>query len=248
MTLVRQGSQPDPGEQVLLAGGSVLGAGRGLQGPQVAPDPTRGDDLWVQDSSAPVVLTDDVSGIAAFHQECSTTPDVLDPGSPSSDKGSPGLPQAPTNSRQIQHFTTNLRRRWPEHLAGGYDPQTRKGTGKGARLLAAALHAGCQIELVRVWYGSQARALEHKLKQRRKPTSGSLRAGAARSLKPLCPLCNPAGWWRRYPNLPDPPPPPRPRPRRFVPTWDADAEWNAAFPQLAYDPPAAAALNVGGAS
>lgn len=151
------------------------------------------------------------------------------------------------HARHYLGFTTNLRRRWPEHLAGGYDPRTRKGTGKGARLLAAALHAGCQIELVRVWYGSQARALEHKLKQRRKPTSGSLRAGAARSLKPLCPLCNPAGWWRRYPNPLDPPPLPRPRPRRFVPTWDADAEWNAAFPHLAYDPPAAAALNVGGA-
>jgi hypothetical protein len=142
-------------------------------------------------------------------------------------------------------FTTNLRRRWAEHLAGGYDPETRKATGRGARLLAAALHAGCSLTLVRVWYGEQTRALEQRLKQRRKP--GSLRAGAKTSHKRLCPLCNPAGWWRRYPNLPDPPRPPQPRPQRFVPTWDADAEWNAAFPHLAYGTPAVAALETGGA-
>jgi hypothetical protein len=130
-------------------------------------------------------------------------------------------------------FTTDLGRRWPEHLAGGYDSETHKNTGHGSRLLAAALHAGCQVELVRVWYGSQARRLE----QRRKPGSGSLCAGAARSLKPLCPVCSPASWWRRYPDLPDPPPPPR---RRFVHdpvVWDADAEWDRAFPELAYGTP-----------
>jgi hypothetical protein len=146
-------------------------------------------------------------------------------------------------------FTTNLPRRWPEHLAGGYDPRTRRNLGKGSRLLAAALHAGCTVELVRVWYGAQARTLEQRLKQRRKSDSDSLRAGAARSLRPLCPVCNPAGWWRRYPNLPDPPsPPPR---RRFVHdpvTWDATAEWNRAFPELAYPEPAAAVLEVGGLS
>jgi predicted GIY-YIG superfamily endonuclease len=130
-------------------------------------------------------------------------------------------------------FTTDLPRRWPEHLAGGYDPATHKATGKGARLLAAALHAGCQVELVRVWYGAQARALEQRLKQRREP--GSLRAGAARSLRPLCPVCNPAGWQRRFPDLPDPPR--RPAWHRFRPDpvlWDARAEWELAFPELAY--------------
>jgi hypothetical protein len=130
-------------------------------------------------------------------------------------------------------FSTNLPVRWPEHLAGGYDPATHKTTGKGARLLAAALHAGHQVELIRVWYGEQARALEQRLKQRRMP--GSLRAGAARSLKPLCPVCNPDGWWRRYPNLPDPPPP-LPAWHRFRPdpaVWDARGEWDRAFPELA---------------
>jgi hypothetical protein len=141
-------------------------------------------------------------------------------------------------------FTTNLWYRWRAHLAGGYDPITHKATGDGARLLAAALHHGCQIELARAWYGSQARTVEQRLKQRRKP--GSLRAGAKTSLKPLCPVCDP-GALRRYPSVPDPaPPPPRPRPPRFVPTWDADAEWDAAFPHLAYRP-AVAALRAGGA-
>jgi hypothetical protein len=128
-------------------------------------------------------------------------------------------------------FSTNLPQRLAQHLAGGYDPTTHKGTGRGARLTAAAVHHGSQLELVRVWYGEQARVLEQRLKQRHKP--GSLRSGAKTSLKRLCPLCNPAGWARRYPNQPDPPQPPRPRPQRFVPTWDAEAEWDAAFPHLA---------------
>jgi len=133
-------------------------------------------------------------------------------------------------------FTTDLRRRWPEHLAGGYDPVTHKATGKGARLLAAALHAGCQVELIRVWYGEQARALEQRLKQHRKPGSGSLRAGAARSLKPLCPACSGPAALRRYPDLPDlPQPKPAPTPqRRSVhdpAVWNADAEWDRAFPE-----------------
>jgi len=97
-----------------------------------------------------------------------------------------------------------------------------RNNGKGARLLAAALHAGCTVELVHVWYGQQARTLEQRLKQRRKP--GSLRAGAARNLKPLCPVCNPYAL-RRYLDLPDAP---TPRRHRFVHdpvVWDADAEW-----------------------
>jgi hypothetical protein len=151
--------------------------------------------------------------------------------------------------RHARHYlgTTDLRRRWPEHLAGGYDPATYRNNGPGARLLAAALHAGCQVELVRVWHGAQARTLEQRLKQRRRPDAGSLRAGAARSLKPLCPLCNPAGRWRQYPDLPDPAPLPRPGRFRHDPElWDADREWDEAFPHLAYGTPAVA-LQVGGA-
>jgi predicted GIY-YIG superfamily endonuclease len=122
-------------------------------------------------------------------------------------------------------FTSDLPRRWAEHRAG-----------QGARLLSAAVAAGCRLELVRVWYGSQARALEQQLKQRRKP--GSTRCGARTSLRRLCPQCNPDGWARRHPNIPDPP---RPGPRwhrfRHDPeVWDAEAEWDAAFPALAYGP------------
>ncbi len=157
--------------------------------------------------------------------------------------------------RHAEHYlgsTIDLRVRWPEHLAGAasYDPVTHKNHGPGARLLAAALYHGCQVELVRVWYGAQARRLEQRLKQQRQPDADSLRCGAATSLKPLCPVCNPTGWHRRYPDLPDPPLPPRPRRRRFVhdpEAWDAEAAWNEAFPHLAYGPNAAAPLQVGGA-
>jgi hypothetical protein len=135
--------------------------------------------------------------------------------------------------RHAEHyagFTIDLPTRWRDHLAGGYDPETHRNRGKGARLLAAASHAGCQIELVRVWYGPQARQLEQRLKQRRKP--GSLRAGARRSLKPLCPLCD-TNAYRHYPQLPPAPPPPR-RFRHDPQVWDADREWDLAFPELAY--------------
>jgi hypothetical protein len=46
------------------------------------------------------------------------------------------------------------------------------------------------------------------------------------------------------------PPDPPPARRRFVhdpDTWDADAEWDLAFPNLAYGTPSAEALQVGGA-
>jgi hypothetical protein len=93
------------------------------------------------------------------------------------------------------------------------------------------LHVGCQVELVRVWYGPQARQLEQRLKQRRKP--GSLRAGARRSLKPLCPLCD-SNAHRHYQLLPPAPQPPRTRFRHDPQVWDADREWDLAFPELAY--------------
>jgi hypothetical protein len=167
--LVRQGRQPDRCERMLLAGGSVLGGDLGLQGPQGAPDPTRGEDLWVQDSSGPVVLPDDASGIMAFRQECWMTPNVPPPGFPSRDKGSSRPPQAPTNSRQIQHFADDLPRRLD-----------RQATGKGARLVAVALAAGCTFELVWVRLGS--RDEERRLKNQK---------AAPRLLCPVCPGARP---------------------------------------------------------
>jgi hypothetical protein len=133
-------------------------------------------------------------------------------------------------------FTTNLPARWAAHLAGGYDPATHRATGRGARLPAAALWHGRRLVLARVWYGEQARALEQRLKQRRKP--GSLRCGAAGSLRRYCPLCNPAGWARRQPNLPDPKHEPAWHRYRPDPAFaDPAGEWDAAgFDQA---PPAA---------
>jgi hypothetical protein len=187
--LVRHGRQPDPGERVLLGGGGVLGAEWGLQGPQGAPDPTLGDDLWVQDCSAPVVLTDDVSRIVAFRQECQTTPDVPHPGFPSSDKGSPRRPQAPTNSRQIQQWAVDLDRRLPEHRRG-----------RGARLLEVITQAGIGFRLARTWPGV-TRARERQLKNQ---------GGASR----YCPICQAERKARGLPRRPTPAPAGRQQPAR----------------------------------
>jgi len=127
---------------------------------------------WVQDSSAPVVFTDDDSGIVAFHQECSTAPDVLGVGSLSRDKGSPRLPQAPTNSRQFQHWTDDLVRRITrEHRNPNW-------SGAG-RLVQVALAAGLTFELAYLEYPA-TRGRERRLKNQ---------GGAARR----CPLCRGSG-------------------------------------------------------
>jgi hypothetical protein len=163
--LVRKWRQPDPGEQMLLAGGSVLGADRGLPRPHISPDPTRGGYLWVQDSSAPVVLPDDASGIVAFRQECWTTSYLPHPGFPSRDKGSSRPPQAPTNSRHIQHWAEDLDRRQAQHQTGG-----------GARLIEVITQAGISFRLARIWPGV-TRARERQLKNQ---------GGASRR----CPICH----------------------------------------------------------
>jgi len=78
------------------------------------------------------------------------------------------LSNAPTNSQQIQHFAAAsgfLPRRLHEHA-----------TGRGARLVAVALAAGCRFELVRLWVGGQT--LERRLKQQR---------AVPRLLCPACP-------------------------------------------------------------
>jgi hypothetical protein len=202
-------------------------------GPQAGHNLEYGGPPQVQESRRRGAFPGRRAGIATGRQESRTSPPACQAGQLSRDNATARHSTAPTNCRLLQQFTTDLPRRWAEHLAGGYDPETHQATGRGARLLAAALYAGHQVELVRVWYGEQARTLEQRLKQRRKPDSDSLRAGAATSLKPLCPVCNPAGWSRRYPNLPDPPKP-GPAWHRFRPdpaVWDA--EWDRAFPELA---------------
>ena len=103
----------------------------------------------------------------ASHQECSTTPDVLDPGSPSRDKGSARLPQAPTNSRQIHHWTDDLIRRITQH---------RNPTWTGAgRLVQVAQAAGLSFELAWLEYPA-TRGRERRLKNQ----------GSAYRRCPLC--------------------------------------------------------------
>ena len=121
-------------------------------------------------------------------------------------------------------FTTDLPTRWKDHLAGGYDPETHRNHGKGARLLAAALHAGREIELVRVWYGRRPGSWSSGSSS---AASRSLRAGARRSLKPL-PALRP----ERLPALPAAPAGAvaTTRFRHDPQVWDADREWDLAFP------------------
>jgi hypothetical protein len=121
---------------------------------------------WVQDCSASVVLPDDALGIVAFHQECPTTPDVLGAGSRSRDKGSPRLPQAPTNSRQIQQHADDFNIRIPEQASGD---------SRAARLLQVIRQAGIGFQVARLWPGA-SKAYERQLKN-----SGS----ASR----YCPIC-----------------------------------------------------------
>ena len=61
-----------------------------------------------------------------------------------------------------------------------------------------------------------------------------MRSSLARKaeVKPLCPLCD-ANAYRHYPELPPVPTPPR-RFRHDPQVWDADREWDLAFPELAY--------------
>jgi hypothetical protein len=113
----------------------------------------------------------------AFGQESWTTPDVPHPGFPSSDKGSPRPPQAPTNSRQIQHFAegSRLLNRLGQHAAG-----------RGARPVEVITQAGITFRLARTWPGV-TRARERQLENQ---------GGASRR----CPIClgQPATPGRRH--------------------------------------------------
>jgi hypothetical protein len=81
----------------------------------------------------------------------------------SRDNAGAALSNAPTNSRQIQHWTLNLPVRLQE------DP-----AGRGARLMQVVGEAGIGWQLARIWPGTRSR--ERSLKR-----SG----GAARR----CPVC-----------------------------------------------------------
>jgi hypothetical protein len=159
---------------------------------------------WVQDSSASVVLTDGASGIVAFHQECPTAPDVLGVGSLSRGKGNPRLPQAPTNSREIQQ--TTLEHRLQERLI-------EHEQGRGARITQVQREAGGTWRLASVEPGGADR--ERQLKQH----------GAARR----CPICKTetAARWREATSSPQPEPQAHPEPQpepQIHPELDAELE------------------------
>jgi hypothetical protein len=158
--------------------------------------------------------------------------------------------------------TGDLPRRLSEHLAGVYVPGQRGHRGHGARLVAAAIAYGAEVRLARVWHTPLE--FEQRLRQRgasESPQSEKgTRRGAWKSLRPLCPEpgCSGDRAWGRFPEakiqayyreqrravaaarqdrrerLA------RRDAERAAGTWDADREWDRAFPHLAYDTPDAA--------
>lgn len=72
--------------------------------------------------------------------------------------------------------------------------------GRGSRLVAAAIKAGCKVELVRWWPGTRTLEASFKRHGGKSSRSRNGRHGAARSLAIYCPKCNPTA--RR--NRPEP--------------------------------------------
>jgi hypothetical protein len=114
-------------------------------------------------------LADEASGIVAFRQEPWTTPEVPQQGFSSRDNGSFRLCLAGTNSRHIQHWTSDLHTRLAAHAAG------RGARDGGARLVQVIREAGIGFEVARTW-PEATRATERQLKRR----------GGARRHCPLC--------------------------------------------------------------
>ncbi len=160
------------------------------------------------------------------------------------------VPPAGFHARHYCGWTTDLPSRLRDHLAGVYI-RGEKQRGRGARLVAAAIAAGATVEVARIWYAP--RAFEQHLKQRRK--GGSTRCGAKKALTKLCPICDGRAL-RRYPQeriyqllgLKDPAQERQERHKRAAArgrhraevaagVWDADLEWEQAFPNLAYNAP-----------
>ena len=138
--------------------------------------------------------------------------------------------------------TSDLPARLRDHRTGVY-VRGKKQHSRGARVVAAAVALGAKIELVRVWHAPPQ--FEAHLKQARKP--GSTRCGVTAGSRRYCPLCDPEAhlhWpqervdeWVRQLRAPA-------EARRAARlrhhaevaagVWDADREWDLAFPQLAY--------------
>ncbi len=169
---------------------------------------------------------------------------------------------------QADHYsgsTCDLPRRLAEHLSG-----------RGAKLVAAAIALGAEVRVARVWHVPLA--FEQRLRQPPQPSisfepensryssspqsENGRRYGAKKSLRPLCPEPGCAGEaaWGRYPEAKVKAyyraqrqavaagrqarraARARHEAERAAGVWDAEAEWDQAFPHLAYGATAAAAV------
>jgi hypothetical protein len=162
--------------------------------------------------------------------------------------------------------TRDFPRRLSEHLAGVYVPGQRGHRGQGARLVAAAVAYGAEVRVARLWHVPLE--FERRLKQRgdsESPRSEKgTRRGAWKGLRPLCPEpdCSGDKAWQRFPEA---------KIQAYYRSqrqavaaerqalraaralheagiaagvWNAEAEWDQAFPHLAYGDSAKAAIQV----
>jgi hypothetical protein len=151
--------------------------------------------------------------------------------------------------------TRDLPRRFAEHLSGVFIPGRRGHRGRGARLVAAAIAYGADVRLARVWHVPLA------FEQRLRPPKPSVspqsengqRFGAFTSLRPLCPTCvgdkafgrfNEAkvqAYYREQRQAAEAERQARKEQKErwaieHETIWNADREWDLAFPELAYEP------------
>jgi hypothetical protein len=145
-----------------------LQAAHGPGGPEVAHDPEHVAPPRVHQSQRAGTVSDCRAEILLIDQESCSSMRACRARWLTRDNARAALSNAPTNSRQLQHWTLDLHRRLADHAAGIGPSQG------GARLMQAVHQAGIGFQLARVWEGTRGR--ERSLKR-----SG----GAARR----CPFC-----------------------------------------------------------
>jgi hypothetical protein len=145
--------------------------------------------------------------------------------------------------------SSDLPARLRDHRNGIYIPGGKK-QGRGALFVARAVSLGATIELGRLWHAPPQ--FEARLKQARK--AGSTRCGVTTGSRRYCSICSPDDALEQWPQeevnawvakLRAPAEARRAARARHraevaAGVWDADAEWDKAFPHLAYDAAAAA--------
>lgn len=131
--------------------------------------------------------------------------------------------------------------------------------GRGANLVANAIALGAEIRLARVWHVPLAfeGRLSHRWESPSPNTRNGKRRGAATGLRPLCPMCVGDKAYGRFPEakiqafyraqrLEEQAARQARREEKervaieHATVWNADLEWDLAFPELAYGTPTAA--------